>query len=294
MRQARAAEIADEVLFPAALEVDRADRVPAAHLDLLAAEGFYGITRSLEYPEWTGIVETLASGCLATAFVWIQHIGPALTAPGQVGRRRAGIAYAGLAPGSDLRLSGGRLSGHIPWVTGWGLIDVVQVAVRDGDVVRYFLIDAVDGPTLRSDLQRLVAVQASRTVALTFHDHPMGAEVHTEDYDTWAAQNASGAALNGFLALGLVRRVSLLLGGAFDGQLRACRAALLDNSNIPAARAAASELAYRAAGALAVETGSRAVLLDQTAQRLAREAAFLLVFGSRPAIKRELYARLAG
>jgi hypothetical protein len=38
----RAQEIADTVLFPAALDVDAARRVPSGHLDLLAGEGFYG------------------------------------------------------------------------------------------------------------------------------------------------------------------------------------------------------------------------------------------------------------
>jgi hypothetical protein len=41
-----------------------------------------------------------------------------------------------------------------------------------------------------------------------------------------------------------------------------------------------------------VQTGSRAVLRDNHAQRLVREAAFLLVFGSRPAIKDALLHRL--
>jgi hypothetical protein len=48
----------------------------------------------------------------------------------------------------------------------------------------------------------------------------------------------------------------------------------------------------RAATALLVQAGSRGILLDQHAQRLAREAMFLLVFGSRPPIKDELLARL--
>jgi alkylation response protein AidB-like acyl-CoA dehydrogenase len=257
------------------------------------------------YPDWTEIVELLAGGCLATTFVWIQHIGPVLTAaasgspwlgPLARGELRAGIAYAGLAPGTDLRLTAGRLTGHVPWVTGWDMIDLVQVAVRDGDLIRYFLIDATAGPTLRTDLQRLVAVQASRTVALTFDGHPVGEDrlVDTEDYATWAEGNAAGAPLNGFLALGLVRRISGLLGGAFDDELAACRAALFDEQGIPAARAWASDLAYRAAGAFAVRTGSRAALRGDPAERLVREATLLLVFGSRPAIKAELYARLTG
>jgi hypothetical protein len=58
------------------------------------------------------------------------------------------------------------------------------------------------------------------------------------------------------------------------------------------ARAAASELAVRAAAALAVQVGSRSVSVDQDAQRLVREAMFLLVFGSRPGIKSALLRRL--
>jgi hypothetical protein len=48
----------------------------------------------------------------------------------------------------------------------------------------------------------------------------------------------------------------------------------------------------RAASAVVVNAGSRAVLSDQHPQRLLREAAFLLVFGSRPAIKADLLRRL--
>lgn len=58
------------------------------------------------------------------------------------------------------------------------------------------------------------------------------------------------------------------------------------------ARAAASELAVRAASALVVHEGSSSVTLGASGQRLAREATFLLVFGSRPAIRAALLRRL--
>jgi alkylation response protein AidB-like acyl-CoA dehydrogenase len=61
---------------------------------------------------------------------------------------------------------------------------------------------------------------------------------------------------------------------------------------LPAARAAAAALAHRAAGALVVATGSSAVLAGSVAERTAREALFLLVIGSRPAIKEALLADL--
>ncbi len=75
-----------------------------------------------------------------------------------------------------------------------------------------------------------------------------------------------------------------------DDQLTACRAGLdtAGPDHLPAARAAACELAMRAAAALVVTQGARAILADQDAQRLAREALFLLVFGSRPTIKQAL------
>ena len=79
--------------------------------------------------------------------------------------------------------------------------------------------------------------------------------------------------------------------------LAACRARLdaalgTDPAPMADARAAASELAVRAAAALAVRDGGYAVAVDQHAQRLAREAVFLLVFGSRPGIKSALLQRL--
>ena len=39
----RARGIADEVLFPSAMQTDAADLLPMANLDVLAREGFYGM-----------------------------------------------------------------------------------------------------------------------------------------------------------------------------------------------------------------------------------------------------------
>ncbi|CAN5890841.1 hypothetical protein BH23ACT10_BH23ACT10_16220 [soil metagenome] len=50
-------------------------------------------------------------------------------------------------------------------------------------------------------------------------------------------------------------------------------------------------LAVRVTAALVADTGSRSVLSDSHAQRLAREA-LLLVFGTRPAIRDALRRRL--
>lgn len=74
--------LADDVLFPAAIEVDRTGEIPAEHWDRLAAEGLYGAAAPPELggpgiglPEIVEALEAMAGGCLATTFTWIQHHG---------------------------------------------------------------------------------------------------------------------------------------------------------------------------------------------------------------------------
>jgi alkylation response protein AidB-like acyl-CoA dehydrogenase len=318
-----AQRIADELLFPTALEVDAGDRVPGSHLDRLAAAGLYGLfgpaeAGGLAADPTTGlkVVEELAGGCLTTTFVWIQHHSALLavansTTPGLRerwledlcrGKCRAGIAIVGLRPGaagvSAQAVDGGWLvNGTVPWVTGWGLIDVMHVvALAPGAQMVWALLDAVESPTLSCQRLRLVAVNGSVTVAVRFEDHFVAAERVTgvESATEWAAQEPRKLRTNGSLALGVARRCCRLLGpGPLDACVAACRvaldhAAVFDLASLPAARAAASHLAYRAAGDLVVATGSRSVLRDQHPQRLAREAMFLLVAAGRPAIREEL------
>jgi hypothetical protein len=75
-----------------------------------------------------------------------------------------------------------------------------------------------------------------------------------------------------------------------------CRAALESSTpeTVTGTRAAAAALALRAAAALAVAGGSRSVRPGGHAERSLREAAFLLVFGTRPAIREALLDRLLG
>jgi hypothetical protein len=117
-------------------------------------------------------------------------------------------------------------------------------------------------------------------------------------FDPAASLRPDRLRVDGSLALGVTGRCCRLLGpGPLDDELAACRERLddaltADTAAMAQARAAASELAVRAAAALAVRDGSRSITADQHPQRLAREAVFLLVFGLRPAIKSELLRRL--
>lgn len=318
-----ARRIADDLLFPHALAVDRSGTLPSGHLEALGDAGLYGVAAPVadgglgtdDLRTLAGLVETLAEGCLTTAFVWIQHHGTVASvaaASGAVrdrwlgplcrGELRAGIGLAGLRTEPGLRVrpvdGGFALDGSCPWVTGWGSITTIGVAARDDhDVVHHLLVDAVASPTLRARPHELVAVQASGTVTLDFARHVVGADrlLATRPFADWRSGDANGSTLNGFLAIGSARRSCRLLGpSSLDTEVDDARAALLAATGdaIGPTRATASEVALRAAAALAVRTGSRAVLADQHAQRLVREAAFLLVFGSRPGMRDALLRRL--
>lgn len=321
---AEARRIAEDVLFPAAMRTDAADRLPVAQLDALAAAGLYGVFGpvdagglSLDFPTVCAVVEELAGGCLATTFVWIQHFGllgslfaddtpahlrDAWLGPACRGELRGGVALAGLLPGPP-RLSaravgdGWTLTGTSPWVTGWGQINVLLVSARGpDDTIATLVVDAVEQPGLTIARQHLAAVHASATVRLDFAELLVPADrlVGLAPFSPAVSLGGPGLRVNGSLALGLAGRCCRLLGaGPLDDELDACRERLdaADPRAMPSARAAASELALRAAAALAVHDGSRSITTEQHAQRLAREALFLLVFGSRPGIRTDLLRR---
>ncbi len=315
---ARAQEIAESILFPAALETDRSDLLPVSNLDALADAGLYGLfgpsaVGGLESDLQSAgaVVEALASGCLTTALVWLQHhgiVGSLLFGPDELrdqwmadlcdGTRRSGIVFAGLLPGPSSLIarpieSGWTIDGDAPWVSGWGRIDTLQIAARGpDDTVVTVAIDDLDDPSISATRHRLAALDASGTVRLRFDslDVPEGRVLSVVPHEPEASGGLS-LRLNGSLALGVVRRCCELIGPSpLDDDLARARIQLDEAGadEMAAARANASALAVRATAQLLVRTGSRSIEIDNHAQRLAREAMFLLVFGSRPAIKESL------
>ena len=324
---ARARALADDVLFPAALATDAADVVPVDRLDALAAAGLYGLTAPAEVgglaadaaTTWA-VIEAIAGGCLTTAFVWTQHLGAARAAaagppavrdvwaaPLARGERRSGVAFAHLRrPGPPAVTAvpdgdGWRVTGTAPWVTGWGRIDVFHAAAVVGDDVVWALVDARESATLRAERLRLAAVDASATMTVHLADHPVPADRVTarEPLRDWLARDALGLRTNGSHALGVTARALRLLGDeptSLHDELTAARARLDASTptTVAHARAAATELCVRATAALVAATGGRAVRRDDHAQRLAREAMFLLVQGQTPAIRAAQTRLLAG
>ena len=311
-----AARLADDVLFPAAVATDASDVVPVELLDALADAAVDG-GLDADFATVCAVVEALASGCLTTAFVWVQHLGAVRAAgaseneamrgwigPLCRGERRAGLALGGALSGQPLlearqTSDGWSVSGTSPFVSGWGRIDVLHTAASTGDGrLLWSLIDADETTTLEVERLDLVALNATATVRAEFRDHPVPA-----DRVTSLAPHREGPTppevlrVHASLALGVASRCCRLLGPSpLDAELERVRDELdrLEPATIEAARAKAGELAMRTAGALAAKTGSRSLLAAGHAQRLVREALFALVYalrpGSRDALLRQLGA----
>ena len=322
---ALAQQLADELLYPAALETDAAAAAPIGHLDALADAGLYGLTGTADcggldadLATICAVVEALASGCLTTTFVWMQHLGAlrAVCAGNEPtrasfaealcrGARRSGVAFAHLRrPGPAMLTAtevadGWQLDGTAPWVTGWGRIDLVHTAARLGEDIVWLLIDAHETPTLSVTPLRLAVVNASSTVEVALRGHVVAADrvVVIEPLRDWMARDAAGLRVNGSLALGLARRCCDLLGPSpLDDAVDAARRSLdaASAGELPAARADASALALRAAAALVASGGGRSIVVTSHAQRLAREAMFLLVQGQTTTIRAEQVRQFAG
>ncbi len=327
---ALARRLAEDVLLPAAAAADRADRVPPELLDALVDNGFYGLGAPdglcplgrTDAVVRAAVIEAFAGGCLAAAFVWQQHRGAlravAATAPSSLREEvlpqlAAGRLRAGLAIGAATRTGppviraraggdGWVLTGTAPWVTGWGMVDVLLMAARTDEDLLVWSLLPVSTPGLQAEPLDLLAIPASGTVTLHAHEVsvPAGRVLATEPHSAYLARDAESLSSNGFLALGVAGRAITTIGqdrvgSALAGELARVRDRLLvaGADDAPAARADASELALRAAGALAVHQGSQSVLAGSDADRLVREALLLLTFATRPTIRAQLLTRLS-
>ena len=270
---ARALAVADDVLFPAAQQTDRAALVPAPNVEALRAAGLFGLQGPAEVPGGLGathaearpVFEAVAGGCGATAFVWAQHHGSVRRVAGGDGPSReawlprlcdgstlAGIGFAYLRrPGpaairATVTRSGWRIDGEAPWITGWGLIGALILMARadDGAVVTV----AVDRPGEHQSLvagapQALAVMGATGTVTLGVR----GLEVAERDVvgvqtdEQWRRRDRAGSALPAAAPLGIAdRAIRLLNERAHDRTLSGPASALA--SELEERRAAADRV----------------------------------------------------
>lgn len=312
-----------EIFEHDAAQVDASSVIPASHFAAMAEAGLYGSMLptavgglGLQRRDTDGLVEVLSAACLATTFVWLQHfrlqalmidaatpehVRSALprVARGEV---KGGISLGGSLPGPPKLLAtrtegGWRLNGEAMWVSGWGVVDVLVLTARGLDeTVNTFVIEAKERPGLSARPLVLSAMNASATVRLTFDDVVLDESCHIGGLPYRpASEGVEGLRTNGSLALGVARRcLALAESEVLREELTRCREALDEASvhTMPDARARACEVAIRSAHYLAVSRGSSSALVGDVAERSSREAALLLVFGSRPRIKDSLLRRM--
>lgn len=260
--------------------------------------------------------EILAGACCSTWFVQTQHHTPVATLTGSEGAVRerllgplargellSGVAYAHLrsyprTPVRAAREEGGwRFDGTVPWYTGWGLNDVMLLAgVTEGGEVVFAFTEARERPGLRaSEPMRLAALTASRTVSLELAGLwlPDDAVALRKPYEEWAVTDRAKTVEASPAVFGVTEAALGLLDEETAGplrtrleRLRGSAYALADRSGAGehlaerlTLRIEAAELMRTATTAAVVAGGGRSLSLAGTAQRLAREALFLLVQG---------------
>ncbi|MFF7607830.1 acyl-CoA dehydrogenase family protein [Streptomyces parvulus] len=245
-----------------------------------------------------------------------------LLRPLATGELLAGIAYAHVRahPRVPVRATaergGVRFDGTVPWYTGWGLNDVMLLAgVTDSDEVVFAFADAREQPGLRASApMRLVALNAARTVSLTLDglwvpEESVVLRTGREEFarvDLPRSTNTSPAVFGlAYAALDLLgaspgeRDTADALRARVDEVRR--RAYRLADHAVPhehleerlALRARAYELLRAATTAAVVAGGGRATSVDSPAQRLAREAVFLLIQGQTAPVREAHLAALA-
>ncbi|MFE5813581.1 acyl-CoA dehydrogenase family protein [Streptomyces sp. NPDC056479] len=260
--------------------------------------------------------EILAGACCSTWFVQTQHHTPVATltrsegpvrerllGPLARGELLSGVAYAHLRsyPRTPVRVArmrdGWRFDGTVPWYTGWGLNDVMLLAgVTDGGEVVFAFTEAREQPGLRaSEPMRLAALTASRTVSLELDGLwlPEEAVALRKPYEEWAATDRAKTVDASPAVFGITEAALAPLAGETADPLRSrleeIRGRAYELADLPPTsermaqrltlRIRAAELMRTATTAGVVAGGGRSLSLTGRAQRLAREALFLLVQG---------------
>ena len=327
-------QVADECLRPQAMAADRGNvRGPVAgNIAALGAAGLFGLNIPREYggletDEVTKheYAEILASACGVTAFMQQQmQVGIKFVAEAEnralkkrlLPRLAAGQLHCGIAL-SQLRRSGPpslgavaveggyQVSGIIPWITGWSLLDgfVLGAALENGGHLFAYVDKKQHQAALSvSEPLDLIVMAASDTVEVVVKDLYISAEFVLSRRPAMELVQNDQRTITTHTALplgcargcaGQLREMAQKPGRetlsetafALTLEIDACRREALTwncecvehpeyQKYALRARAAANVLALRAAHALVVATGGRAHLRTSAPQRLLREAQF--------------------
>lgn len=272
--------------------------------------------------------EILAGACCSTWFVQTQHHTPVQTlaksegpvrerllGPLARGELLSGVAYAHLRayPRIPVRVTrergGWRFDGTVPWYTGWGLNDVMLLAgVTQADEALFAFTEAREQPGLRaSEPMRMAALTAARTVSLELDGFWLPEETVAlrTPYDQWAATDRPKTVNANPAVFGITESALTLLdeetAAPLSARLTKVRDQAYDLADQPAhleerltLRTQAYEVMQAATTAAVVTGGGRSLTLTNKAQRLAREALFLLVQGQTAQSRTAHLKALAG
>ena len=305
----RARSLADDLLFPQAQVVDRAERIPDGHLRALAEAGLFAIAgpasdggSALDRSDAWRVGAALFGGCAATSFVWAQHHGVVRTVAGSSndglresllggmcrGDLLAGVAFAhlrrpGPPPISATRVEGGwRLDGYSPWTSSWGAADWFAIAGEspNGELV-WAMLPAAGHTGVRADVLDLPVFGATGTVTLTFDgcvvpdEHVAAIESVTEWREADRRQSAVGAPAT----LGIAERCIRLIREIDDPLAHETADRLADEHDAGASRYDELVQATAAGGDMVREASEHRAHLIALAQRSA--TALLAATGGR-------------
>lgn len=226
----------------------------------------------------------------------------------------AGVAFThlrrpGPAPVTATRSADGwTLSGRIDWLTGWQLSDVFLVGAQAGDDVVWSLLPLADRPGVTATSLGLAAMSGTSTVSVTLESVAVNGEdiVLVEPLSGWRETDRLRTADVSPAVFGVaaeaIRRLderddpsARLLSAQAADELTSLKLAayqLMDRVEPTeqlderlSLRASAHALALRVTAALVAAGAGRSMLLTSAAQRLAREALFLLVQGQTAAVR---------
>ncbi len=339
-----------EVVVPNASAMDRDPEALRVGLKGLCERGLMALRRPTAYggpempePLFRDFQEEVARASGALAFLQTQHQSAvamlarsdnadlkARMLPFMAdGSRLVGIGFSQLRrPGPPMVRAepcaeGYRLTGQVPWVTGWTFYPefLAGASLPDGSAI-FGLVPLenrhADGGSIRvSEPMRLAAMEAAMTVQVELDNWLLPAsETAFARPPGWIHKNdLINIALQGFFAVGCARGGLDCLRSAFEKkgdpaigealellsrEVATCRRQLAEAQSVGedtseerlALRAWAIELAVRCAHAAIAATGGSANATDHPAQRVYREALVYTVSAQTAPIMRATLARL--
>ncbi|MDJ1182450.1 acyl-CoA dehydrogenase family protein [Roseofilum casamattae] len=288
---------------------------------------------------WAEFTQLVARYSGALAFLQAQHEGAARILVNcdrqelkqeylplmNTGKRLLGVGVShlrrsGIPPVKATPVQGGyRITGTVPWITGFGIFSefIVAAALTDGRSVFGIAPFRETADISISPPMELAAVTSTNTVSATLNDWFLAEKrVAIVQPPGWIQERDKNNALKfSWFSLGCARAGLDLVENAakmkqlsfineaflsLDRELNRCCQAILEEQNYPVLalekrlelRARAIDLAVRCAHAAVAVSSGAANTMEHNAQRIYREALVFTVFGQTTAVMEATLSRL--